>query len=91
MMKLQDFKNFLEHIETADSKDPVWHMGYLFLDLTPKQMVKVQDKLVHNFGFKYSPQTQHYEIVIPSGLGLLLTTEQVLQYITELPNRYKGE
>lgn len=90
-MRSKDFKNFLEHVSTADSKDPVWNMCYLFLDLTAKQMTQLQDVLVHNFGFKYSPQTQHYEIVIPSGLGLLLTTEQVLNYITILPNRYEGE
>lgn len=90
-MKKKDFARFLEELEKADSKDPIWYCGYLFLDLTPKQVEKVQDALLPKLGFKYSPQTQHYEIVLPNGLGLLLTTEQVLNYITILPNRYKGE
>ena len=90
-MKKQEFTKFLEDIEQADDKNPIWYMGYLFLDLTPKQVTKLQDKLVSKLGFRYVPQTEHYEIVLPSGLGLLLSTEQVLNYLTILPNRYKGE
>lgn len=36
-MKRDLFKRFKETVKQADANDPIWHMGYLWLDLTDKQ------------------------------------------------------
>ena len=37
-MKRDLFKRFKETVKQADANDPIWHMGYLWLDLTDKQV-----------------------------------------------------
>lgn len=36
-MKRDLFKRFKETVKQADASDPIWYMGYLWLDLTDKQ------------------------------------------------------
>lgn len=36
-MKRDLFKRFKETVKQADANDPIWYMGYLWLDLTDKQ------------------------------------------------------
>lgn len=36
-MKRDLFKRFKETVKQADASDPIWYMGYLWLDLTNKQ------------------------------------------------------
>ena len=36
-MKRDLFKRFKETVKQADASDPIWYMGYLWLDLTDRQ------------------------------------------------------
>lgn len=40
-MRNEQFKQFLETVKDADKYDPIWYAGYLWIDLTEKQIDKV--------------------------------------------------
>lgn len=40
-MRNNDFKNLCDRVKYADKNDPIWYAGYLWIDLTEKQIDKV--------------------------------------------------
>lgn len=44
-MKRDEFKLFLDRVSVADSEDFIWWAGYLWLDLTYKQALRVLEVL----------------------------------------------
>lgn len=74
-MKRDLFKRFKETVKQADASDPIWYMGYLWLDLTDKQ--------VETLAFEVLPSNPNIEVTIdlyegvykyklPNGLVLII-------------------
>lgn len=74
-MKRDLFKRFKETVKQADASDPIWNMGYLWLDLTNKQ--------VKTIAFEVLPTNPNIEVTIdlydgvykyklPSGLVIII-------------------
>ena len=40
-MKNRDFTSLCEYVKNADKNDPIWYAGYLWIDLTEKQIDKI--------------------------------------------------
>lgn len=40
-MRKSDFSYFIEEVKNADEHNPIWYAGYLWIDLTEKQIDKV--------------------------------------------------
>ena len=73
-MKSKEFKSFIKIVKTADTNNPIWHAGFAFMNLTPRQHAKVWDTL-NERGFEHITMENFYckfdGIVIPTGLVLL--------------------
>lgn len=73
-MKAKDFKSFISIIEKADCKNPIWHAGYAFMNLTTHQHERVWETL-NARGFKHVLVHNFYDdfdgIELPTGLVLL--------------------
>ena len=44
-MKTSQFKTFIKTLETADEQNDIWWAGYLWMDLTQKQIWKAEEIL----------------------------------------------
>lgn len=42
-MRNRDFTYLCERVKDADKNDPIWYAGYLWIDLTEKQIDKIVD------------------------------------------------
>lgn len=42
-MRNRDFNSLCEYVKNADKNDPIWYAGYLWIDLTEKQIDKIVD------------------------------------------------
>lgn len=71
-MKINQFKEFNETIKTANEKDPVWYAGYLFLNLTDKQMKVTIESLKENPYCKLIITDCRKSIQTPSGLQIII-------------------
>ena len=71
-MKINQFKEFNETIKTANEKDPVWYAGYLFLNLTDKQMKVTIESLKENPHCKLINTDLRKAIQTPSGLKIII-------------------
>ena len=40
-MRNRDFTSLCEYVKNADKNDPIWYAGYLWIDLTEKQIDKI--------------------------------------------------
>lgn len=65
-MKRSDFARFKEIVSTCDNNDPIWHAGYLWIDLTVKQCNTIYDILV-NRGCEINDKGY---VLTPSGFGI---------------------
>lgn len=72
-MKTSDFKRFKEIVSNAELNDPIWHAGFLWIDLTKKQGAEIISIL------RESPicevkkdRLNRLCVFIPSGLGLVI-------------------
>lgn len=75
-MKRDLFKRFKETVKQADANDPIWHMGYLWLELTDRQCnVLAKDVLAtHPHVQTTIDLREHvYRYTLPN--GLVLTVE----------------
>lgn len=72
-MKNSTFKLFKETIAKADTTDPIWYCGYLWIDLTQKQAIEIVSILEkRHFPMRWNERMNWTEIVIPSGMGIAL-------------------
>lgn len=65
-MKRSEFATFKKIISTCDNKHPIWYMGYLWIDLTVKQLNTIYDILV-NRGCEINEDGY---VLTPSGFGI---------------------
>ena len=65
-MKCSEFARFKEIVITCDNTDPIWHAGYLWLELTRKQCDIIYDILVSR-GFKINDKGY---VLTPAGFGI---------------------
>lgn len=74
-MKRELFKRFKETVKQADASDPIWNMGYLWLDLTDKQAENLAYEVlsVHpNVEVTIDLHEGEYKYRLPNGLVLTL-------------------
>lgn len=64
-MRTGDFNRFMEYLVDADVKDPVWWAGYMWIDLTERQIKRVTELLKA----KEFEQENGY-VILPSGIGI---------------------
>ena len=72
-MKRDLFKRFKETVKQADANDPIWHMGYLWLDLTDKQVKILAYEVLSthpNVEVTIDLREKVYKYRLPSGLVL---------------------
>lgn len=70
-MRNSAFARFKEIVKTCNDTDPIWHQGYLWLDLTVKQSNTIYDILV-NRGCEINDRGY---VLTPSGLGIKYIAE----------------
>ena len=71
-MIASQYKQFKECMRTDESDNPIWYAGFLFLQLTPRQCKEVSEILIER-GFPIRKNSRgEYEVVTPSGLGIIL-------------------
>lgn len=70
-MKRDRFKNMMEVIRSCDDTDPIWWSGYLFIDLTEKQIKKVYSVCAARFGEVQNSTTGEYSVALPSGIDII--------------------
>ena len=72
-MKNDYFKAFIEEVKNAETKDPIWYMGYLWIDLTKKQAYKTINVLMDRSDCKLvTLKNGKQAIEIPSGMAIYL-------------------
>lgn len=74
-MKRDLFKRFKETVKQADASDPIWYMGYLWLDLTEKQVDSIaKDVLsVHkDVSVEIDLRDSVVRYTLPNGLVLIV-------------------
>ena len=71
-MTNRKFKTMKDVLTTAGSHDPVWWAGYLFLELTDKQIDILTDLFASgvNPAVKMCERNGRYGALLPSGLFL---------------------
>ena len=76
-MKQSTFKNFIAAVKESKSNDPVWYAGYLWLNLTERQVKKTIDALIIRGDCPVEKRNGKYCIVIPSGIALEINSNEV--------------
>lgn len=69
-MKRNEFVRFRETITNADAEHPIWYMGFLWLNLTEKQLHEIVAICSQHSACKRKVLNGRDCIVTPSGLGM---------------------
>lgn len=88
-MRNRDFTSLCEYVKNADKNDPIWYAGYLWIDLTEKQIDKIVGiiKLGKKTIFSHTIGNAVFEreiIETPSGMKLYSNHKKVFDDVKEL-------
>lgn len=76
-MKTQEYKNFRNYVSTATEDDPIWWAGYLWINLTEKQLITILDVLKNKDFIKETTNFRgQLGLEIPSGLHIAYFDKQ---------------
>lgn len=67
-MKRSEFLRFKETVMVATKDDPVWWAGYLWLNLTNRQIAAIRSIL---YARADDFEIDEHQITLPSGIGVL--------------------
>lgn len=87
-MDRMTYKMFNEQVKTAGENDPVWGAGFLWINLTEKQVNKIGDVLMNNECCKKvivnSRGIERTMIITPTGFRLYTNEKAVIDRIKAL-------
>lgn len=87
-MKNDGFKRFCEYVKNAEENDPIWYAGYLWLELTEKQINQIVSIIrTGKMGVEFTIGNILFSrniVQTPSGMRLYGDSEIVLISIKDL-------
>lgn len=75
-MKATNFKAFQNAIKTAKSGDDIWYMGFLWLQLTDRQIKIVVNELLKRDDCAEIVINGHKGVTVPNGMSLLILHDE---------------
>ena len=70
-MKSNKFKQLIKHVSTCERNDDIWWCGWVFMNLTERQMSQLYTALLARTDFEETTFNGRCGIEIPSGLFLI--------------------
>lgn len=69
-MKSNEFKQLMKHVETCERNNEIWWLGWVFMDLTERQMRQLYNTLLSRPDFKETIFNGKWGVKLPSSIFL---------------------